>query len=82
MRAASWDGPPNPASQPCPVAPILRPIVLPVGANTSAKAFATLPPGFIPASAATANSLLARALSISGRSGFLKPFVTAEYRYN
>ena len=56
MPVASWDGPPNPASQPCPsqIPPLTA---LFAGANTSAKAFAILPPVFIPVSAATANSL-------------------------
>jgi hypothetical protein len=81
VPAASSDGPPNPVSQPCP-SQIPTATALSAGANTFAKAFATPPPGSIRASDAIRNLRSARAIRGAGHSGFLKPFVTAQYRYN
>ena len=83
MPAASSDGPPNRANpaSPTPLTASHDPRPSP-GAKTSAKAFATLPPGFIPASTATANLRWLPALGRLAPTGFMKPFVTVEYRYN
>ena len=82
MPGASSAGPPNPVNQFFPTPHSPPPTIFFVGVNISAKAFATLPLGYIRASGAIENLRLQRATENNGPSGFVKPFVTVEYRYN
>ena len=79
MLAASWDGQPNTTNPDFLTSHDPPPSL---GVNTSARASATPLPGFIPESGATANLPWPLATRTRELTGFLKPFVTAEYRYN
>src|SRR5579859_3009204 len=82
MPGANSAGPLNPASPLSPIPDNALPTTFSHGANTSAKAFATPRLGSIPESGVTRNSHSELVIKPAGPSGFLKPFVTAQYRYN